>query len=105
MARYQQKYPLLRVFYEDLKTNTTHEVIRMLDFLEVPSYLSTHLQNRLNSRLQKFHRQREDFKYFTEQQKEALRSMLLHVIGELAAGGYTDSVEYVQQYLSICTMS
>ena len=104
VASYQQQLkPLLRVFYEDLKTNTSHEVTRMLEFLKVP-HLTPHLQQQSDS-TEKFHRQagkEEIMNHFTQQQREALAAVLTYVIAECTMKGYEDSKEYVKNYLLTC---
>ena len=105
MGKYQQQQqPLLRVFYEDLISNVTHEVIRMLTFLNVP-YSMAHLKLTLNGGYQEFHRQREHtLTPFTQQQTETLLAMMSHLVNELSAKGYHDSKHYVQNYLLTCNM-
>lgn len=105
IAKYQQQNPLLRIFYEDLKTNTSHEVMKMLVFLKVPHHSIIDLQQQLNSSsLQIFHRQQERQinNHFTQQQMKALVSMMSQVIVECTAKGYKDSKEYVRNYLMTC---
>lgn len=106
IAKYQQQNPLLRIFYEDLKTNTSHEVMKMLVFLKVPHHSIIDLQQQLSnsSSLQIFHRQQERQinNHFTQQQMKALVSMMSQVIVECTAKGYKDSKEYVRNYLMTC---
>lgn len=103
LAKYQRLHPVLRVFYEDLKSNTSFEVERMLHFLDMP-YSSIHLQHQLRSGLQELHRQRDrSFDPFTQQQRETLREMLRHVMDELTMKGFRDSQKYVKRYLLTCT--
>ena len=98
-AKYQKRRPLLRVFYEDLETNVTHQVQRMLDFLHVP-YSSAELRQRLESGFQNIHRKKEhSFDPFTEQQRAFLKKTLQHLVNVLTVTGHHDSVEYVRRYM------
>ena len=105
VARYQQLHPVLRVLYEDLKYNTTREVDRMLQFLNVP-YSGAQLEPQQggDGGLEKLHRQADhSFDPFTEQQRETLLSMMTHLRHELEIKGYRDSIDYVNKYLLTCT--
>ena len=105
VARYQQLHPVLRVLYEDLKSNTTNELERMLQFLHVPlsnAQLQPHQGG--DSGLEKLHRQaNHSFDPFTEQQRKTLRSMMTHLKDKLEVKGYRDSIDYVNKYLLTCT--
>lgn len=94
---------MLRVFYEDLKSNTTYELERMLHFLNVP-YASSHLlHHQLESRLQKLHRKRDrTFNPFTQQQKSRLKETLTYAMNELALKGHQESHDYVKKYMLTC---
>ena len=108
IAKYQKEHPVLRIFYEDLKTNTSHELMKMLRFLKVPHQSMTNLQQQLldSSSLEIFHRQRKDgvqtTDHFTQEQMKAMITMLSQVIVECTARGFKDSKDYVSKYLKTC---
>lgn len=103
LALYQEVHPVLRVFYEDLRSNTTHELERMLHFLKIP-YASSHLlHHQLESRLQKLHRKGDRiFDPFTQQQKSRLKETLMYAMHELALKGHQESHDYVKKYILTC---
>ena len=101
LAAYQTNHPLLRVFYDDVKSHPTREVLRILDFLRVP-YSQSLVELRLRDGFGEFHRaaSKESFKHFTAEQRQELVTALSHVIRESTAKGYEDTKQYVQNYLS-----
>lgn len=103
LALYQQVHPVLRVFYEDLKSNATHELERMLHFLDVP-YTSGHLlHHQLESGFQKLHRKRDhSFDPFTQQQKSRLKETLTYAMNELSLWGHQESHDYIEKYILTC---
>lgn len=102
LAKYQETHPLLRVFYEDLRSNTTKQVVQILDFLQIP-FSQSLVEQRLESGFENFHRQSgRSFEHFTARQKAKLQTMLSHVLNECSAKGYHSTQHYVQHYLSFC---
>ena len=103
LAKYQMMHPLLRVTYEDLQSNTSREVVRMLDFLCVP-YSRSLVEKRLNDGFQKFLRPvgGQKFKHFTALQRKVLVAMLSDVISECSQKGFKDTKKYVRHYLMTC---
>ena len=100
MAKFQQKWPVLCVFYEDLQVNATHEVERMLDFLGIP-YSSQELQWRLrNNGFQKLHRQHnQSFNPFTMDQLIFLKVSLHQLENGLRKEGFEVSADFVHKYI------
>ena len=104
VARYQHTHPLLRVFFEDLRTNTSREVVRILDFLGVP-YSPSQVEQKLNSGFNEAHRESaSNFEHFTDQQKRVVGGVLSHVVEECSTRGYKDTRDYVLNYLSTCIL-
>ena len=100
LAHYQEIRPLLRVYYEDIKSNATREVLRMLDFLRVPHSKSL-VEAKLGDGFGSFHRGAgRSFIHFTEQQRLVVATMLSHVVRECSEKGYHDTEQYVRNYLS-----
>ena len=103
MAKFRQTWPVLRVFYEDLQVNATHEVERMLDFLGIP-YSSQELQWRLrNNGFQKLHRQHNNsFNPFTTDQHMFMKASLYYLEKDLRKEGFDDSADFVHKYIVVC---
>ena len=100
LAHYQETRPLLRVYYEDIKSNATREVLRMLDFLRVPHSKSL-VEAKLGGGYGSFRRGAgRSFIHFTEQQRLVVVTMLSHVVRECSEKGYHDTEQYVRNYLS-----
>ena len=96
IAKFRQKWPTLNVYYEDLKTNATREVHRMLTFLGVP-HTTEEVDSQLNEggpqALHRHHRHRSNGRYFTADQIMFTYNFLMHLQQELRKSGLGDIIE------------
>lgn len=85
--------PVLVVKYEDLQSNATNEVLRMLKFLGV-DYRSGQVATILKSdNFSQYYRNHTDnFEYYTPGQKVAINAAILHIIDQLKQAGLPDQI-------------
>lgn len=81
-------HSVLLVRYEDLKSNTLHEVQRMLKFLQVPMNSVHSSELAQLEAFHKFHRNTSyTFDHYTHEQKMFVNSVIAHVAKQLQAHG------------------
>ena len=71
-------HPVIVIRYEDMKTNTSRELRRMLDFLQVP-YAEAQFQRVVNSGYETFRRRhspRDDYDHYTSEQRAFVNSVI-----------------------------
>ena len=92
--------PILVVRFEDLKTDLIGQMKRMLDFVQLP-YMEDDLRSRLSEGFDKFQRihDGEDFKHFTAQQREFVKSVVLDTIKTLRLHGQKNMLLGLTDYL------
>ena len=73
-----RNHPVLVVKYEELKQNTLHEVLRMLDFLKVP-YSEDVVEQRLIAGFNSFQRRHheDDFDHYVPEQQNFVRNAVI----------------------------
>ena len=99
-AKFGKKRPLLVVYFEDLKTNYTGEVERMLDFLQI-SYSKEQLEERLKPGFTLFKRNHSKaFEHYTIEQKASIMRMIARTKKELEDNGIQDVIQ-IQRYLAV----
>ena len=99
-AKFGKKRPLLVVYFEDLKTNYTGEVERMLDFLQI-SYSKEQLEERLKPGFTLFKRNHSKaFEHYTIEQKATIMRMIARTKKELEDNGIQDVIQ-IQRYLAV----
>ena len=85
--------PVLVVRYEDLKANSTHEVLRMLDFLRVE-----HDSRQVAAVLEKegfiehYRNHTDDFEHFTAKQKQFINNAIRQMLKELQQAKIPDTL-------------
>ena len=91
-------HPVLVIRYEDLKTDTSNSLRRMLDFLQVP-YTEQKLQEVITQGFRDFKRKHyEEFDHYTPEQREFIRTVIKDTQSVLEARGLS-SVCNIQEYL------
>ena len=71
-------HPVNVIKYEDMKTNPSRELRRMLDFLQV-SYTEAQFQRVVNNGYEKFkrrHSPRDDYDHYTSEQRAFVNSVI-----------------------------
>ena len=71
-------HPVIVIRYEDMKANTSRELQRMLDFLQVP-YTEAQFQRVVNNGYEKFkrrHSPRDDYDHYTSEQRAFVNSVI-----------------------------
>ena len=94
-------HPVIVVKYEDMKTDTAKELLRMLDFLHVP-YTETQFQSvvtRGYNMFKRHHSPRDDFEHFTLEQEAFVDSVVQSTLTKLEEVGLADKCN-VTSYLS-----
>lgn len=77
------QYPVLVVRYEDLKANTTHEVVRMVEFLGIEIHKDV-VMERTKQDFTRFYRNHTlTIEYFTTAQKERINQIIHRVASKL----------------------
>ena len=90
--------PFHMVRYEDLKSNTTREVQKLLKFLGAP-YSEQEINRRLKAGFNDFYRNHhDDFRHFTPEQERFITGLVNQTIVTLKVYGL-DSVFSLQEYL------
>ena len=90
--------PFYVVRYEDLKSNTTREVQKLLKFLGAP-YSEQEINRRLKAGFNDFYRNHhDDFRHFTPEQERFITGLVNQTIATLKVYGL-DSVFSLQEYL------
>ena len=74
------------VRYEDLKKNTTYELRRMLDFIQVP-YRQSQLYKVVDKGYIRYKRKKKEFDHYTIEQREYVRSVIKDTAGMLTEHG------------------
>ena len=85
--------PILVVKYEDLQSNGTNEVLRMLKFLGMdysPGQVATILESDNFSQYYRNHT--DNFEHYTPDQKVAINAAILHFIDQLKQAGLPDEI-------------
>ena len=91
--------PVLAVMYEDLKTNTVAEVLRMLNFLQFP-YLREEVEQRLQGGFTNFYRNHTDsFDHFTSEQKLFVNGIISDVAQKLQNIKHSALAIKLQEYM------
>ncbi|CAI7996908.1 hypothetical protein GBAR_LOCUS1991 [Geodia barretti] len=89
--------PLLIVTYEDIKSNTTREVFRMLDFLNVEYSAEEIIEKFKDDQLTMFKRPKaRDFDPYTPPQRDRVRTRLKQLSTSLH---HKTMVEIIKRYL------
>ena len=95
----QRRHPVLTITYEDLKTNTVAEMLRMLNFLQFP-YLREEVEQRLQGGFTKFYRNHTDsFDHFTNEQKVFVNGIISDVVQKLRNNKHTALAIKLQEYM------
>ena len=97
-------HPVIVVRYEDMKTNISRELQRMLDFLQVP-YTETQLQSVVSKGYNTFKRNHsldDDFEHFTPAQRLFVKSLVRTTKTKLEEHGLADRYN-LTSYLSLYT--
>ena len=95
----QRHHPVLTVTYEDLKTNTVAETLRMLNFLQFP-HLREEVEQRLQGGFTKFYRNHTDsFDHFTSEQKVFVNGIISDVVQKLRNNKHTALAIKLQEYM------
>lgn len=76
-------HPVLVVSYELLRNDTSRELRRMLDFLQV-TYDQAALEHTVDSDFKTFHRGKAQFAHFTKSQAQLVRSLIAEAKNMLA---------------------
>ena len=90
---------MLVVHYEDLRNNTAEEVVRMLEFLQVP-YEVDHVRQAIQADSGSFHRKHlSNFNPFTAKQHKLISRILASAIQSAQRNKYPGTAR-LQQYLN-----
>ena len=93
-------HSVLVIRYEDLKKDTSGNLRRMLDFLQVP-YTEQRLQDVITQGFDNFKRNHsEEFDHYTREQREFVRSVINDTLSVLKARGLS-SVCNIEEYLEV----
>lgn len=76
-------HPVLVISYELLRNDTSHELRRMLDFLQV-NYDQAAVEHTVNSDFKTFHREKAKFEHYTKSQAQFVRSHIADAKNMLA---------------------
>jgi len=85
--------PVLVVKYEDIQSNATSEVLRMLKFLRVdhsPGKVAAILENENFS--QHYRNHTDKFEHYTPEQKVAVNAAILNITNQLKQAGLPDDI-------------
>ena len=85
--------PVLVVKYEDIQSNATSEVLRMLEFLGVdhsPEQVAAILKN--ENFTQHYRNHTDTFEHYTPEQKVAVNAAILNITNQLKQAGLPDEI-------------
>lgn len=94
---HNHNHPVMVVRYEGLKRNAKAELIRMLDFLQVPYKLSQ-VDKVVDKGYSKYKRKKIEFDHYTTEQREHVRSIIRDTAATLTEHGLLNVVN-VSNYL------
>lgn len=95
----QRPHPVLTVRYEDLKTDTVAEVVRMLDFLRFP-YSREEVEHRLQEGFTRFYRNHTDsFDHFTSEQKIFVNGVIFDIVQKVQNSKHSELASKLQEYV------
>lgn len=95
----QRPHPVLTVRYEDLKTDTVAEVVRMLDFLRFP-YSREEVEHRLQEGFTQFYRNHTDsFDHFTSEQKLFVNGVIVDIVQKVRNSKHSELASKLQEYV------
>lgn len=95
----RRSHPVLTVRYEDLKTDTVAEVVRMLDFLEFP-YSREEVEHRIREGFTQFYRNHTDsFDHFTTEQKIFVNGIIFDIVQKVQNSKYSALAGKLQKYV------
>ena len=88
-------HPVLVVSYELLRNDTSQELRRMLDFLQV-TYDQASLERTVDSDFKTFHRGKAEFEHYTKSQAQLVKSLIADAKNML-----TQNRKYFLQFLPL----
>ena len=93
-----QHHPILIVYYEDLTHSAVKEIIRILNFLDIP-YTMNDVQKM--SGFDQFHRNHTDaFEHYTKEQKQLINNIISWVISSVTKYVHKDKDIHIAHLIS-----